>query len=141
MAKNNTKLKVPSTGVGRRVVAPQSGGTGSSENDHPAFCFQHMRDGYCLSNCELKEKAALAETMHELSKLTWAQIHGTHRHGKGCERIDQTSIKGDSVPHYITDDVNLLAFRFFGKAPMVGFRTGRIFHIVWLDRNFTLYKH
>ena len=45
------------------------------------------------------------------------------------------------IPHAVTPDVNLLAFRFSDKAPMIGFRRGATFFIVWLDHQFKLYDH
>ena len=44
----------------------------------------------------------------------------------------------ERIPSVITPDVKILAFRF---CAMVGFRDGVIFHVVWLDRGFTLYDH
>lgn len=52
--------------------------------------------------------------------------------------LPQFRIK-EAKPACITPDVTLIAFRFWGKAPMVGFRDGRTFHIVWLDVDFSLY--
>lgn len=141
MAKNRSKLKRPAVASEQLLTASLSHRVGSSQNEHPVFCLEFLRPAYCLSKCDVKEKAALADTLHELSRLTWSQIQAAPRHGKGCEKIDRASIKGDSIPLHITDDTHLLAFRFFGKAPMVGYRTDRIFHLVWLDRDFTLYSH
>ena len=45
------------------------------------------------------------------------------------------------MPPHITGEVNLLAFRFFGRRPMVGYRNRTTFHVLWLDRDFTLYSH
>jgi hypothetical protein len=46
-----------------------------------------------------------------------------------------------TIPSHLQSDINLLAFRFCAKAPMVGYREGNVFHVVWLDRAFTLYDH
>jgi hypothetical protein len=35
----------------------------------------------------------------------------------------------------------MLAFRFCDKAPMIGYRIGRVFTVLFLDRNHTLYPH
>lgn len=95
---------------------------------------------YSLAKCTDEEKKSFAETIWNLSKLTWLQIKGAHRHGLGTEKIDRASIRA-AVPACVTEDVAILAFRFCGKAPMVGFRSGRIFHIIWFDRDFSLYRH
>lgn len=62
------------------------------------------------------------------------------RHGNGSEIISQSQTRS-SIPEHITDDTKLLAFRFYGKAPMAGYREERIFCVIWLDRDFTLYEH
>ena len=72
--------------------------------------------------------------------MTWAQIKTADRMGLGFETIARSSITA-GIPRHITDDVRLLAFRFFGNAPMVGYRDGRVFFVLWLDRSFTLYNH
>ncbi|MEG4867017.1 MULTISPECIES: hypothetical protein [Microcoleaceae] len=44
-----------------------------------------------------------------------------------------------AIPSHLQDDVNFIAFRFGGMAPMVGYRDGAVLYIIWLDRDFTLY--
>jgi hypothetical protein len=100
-----------------------------------------MSQKYSLENCTSKEKQAFVERMVRLSKLTWGKIIHAPRQALGSEKIKRNSIRGDSVPSKIPPDVDFLALRFHGKAPMVGFRERDIFHIVWLDRDFTLYDH
>lgn len=107
----------------------------------PKFCLEHLRRSYCLSGCDKDEKAAFADRLYELSQLSWQQIAQSSRKGQGSEVIARTSIKGDAIPTVITEDVNILAFRCIGNAPMVGFRSGEVFHVVWIDRAFTLYDH
>jgi hypothetical protein len=46
-----------------------------------------------------------------------------------------------TIPPDVTDDVNFIAFRFYAKAPMVGYRSMEVFHIGWLDRDYSLYDH
>lgn len=75
-----------------------------------------------------------------MSQLTWQQLSQAPRHGQGFESIARKAIKG-TFPSVLTQDVTILAFRFNGKAPMVGFRSGEVFHVVWLDRTFELYDH
>lgn len=75
-----------------------------------------------------------------MSQMTWNELHIAPKHGAGSEKISRTAIKRP-IPQHITEDVSLLAFRFDGKKPMVGYRSGPTFHIVWFDRNFILYDH
>ena len=72
--------------------------------------------------------------------MTWAQIRASDRHASGYEQIARSSIRG-AIPPDITEDVSFIAFRFCAKAPMVGYRDGAVFHVIWLDRDFSLYRH
>jgi hypothetical protein len=101
-----------------------------------------MRKKYNLSLCDSKEKSAFAEQMIKLSQLKWSEITEANRHGLGSEHISQSAITGDKIPRdIIKPDTNLLALRFDAKKAMIGFREKDIFHILWFDRNYTLYKH
>jgi hypothetical protein len=77
----------------------------------PYFSLRYLQASHCLASYEKHEKAAFANTLHELSKMTWAQINSAHRHGSGYEKIIRSSIKA-AIPSHITEDVNLIAFRF-----------------------------
>lgn len=113
----------------------------STDTQPPIFSLTHMANNkYGLNNCQQIEKAAFADKLFRLSQVKWVELQGSQKHGLGCEKIKQESIK-TGIPSIITSDTNLIAFRFHGNAPMVGFRDGRIFHIIWLDRDYTLYDH
>lgn len=75
-----------------------------------------------------------------LSSITWQDIRTSSRHKLGYEKISRSSIK-TSIPTIVTDDVSLIAFRMSGLAPMVGFRIGDVFRLLWLDPKFKLYDH
>jgi hypothetical protein len=113
----------------------------STQQEHPVFCLKYLdRKYYCLSVCTKEEKAAFADTLDRLSQLTWTEISKSSRHGLGYEKIARNSIRA-TIPKHVEDDVIFIAFRFYGKAPMVGYRKDAIFHILWIDRDFTLYQH
>ncbi len=72
--------------------------------------------------------------------MTWDQIRMAHRHGLSTEKINRSAIKA-SLPPSITPDLSFYALRFDGMKPMVGYKSDFIFHVVYLDRAFTLYDH
>lgn len=121
-------------------IQPRESGTGSTDGLTPIFCLRYLAPPFCVSNCERHEQAAFAQTLKRLSTMTWSQIRNSPRHGLGSEKIGRASIKAP-IPAGITDDVDFIAIRFNGKAPMVGFRSNQVLHLVWLDRAFTLYDH
>ncbi len=108
--------------------------------DYPVFCLKHLHKDYHIDKCTAEEKIRLLERLHKLSNMTWQNIQLAPKHGLGSEKIARTSIKA-AIPGHITPEVNFLALRFDGMKPLVGYRSGFILHIIYLDRDFTLYDH
>lgn len=140
MSKNRRKIKKLKQKAVKRKIRDHKAETFSSEQQKPHFSLEYLDGEYSLSGCDKVQKAAFADTLHKLSQLTWAQLKRAGRHGSGYEKIEKHSLKRP-VPGHITDDVNIIAFRFCGKAPMVGYRNRRTFYVIWLDINFSLYSH
>lgn len=134
------RISLPSARRGPRIQAPQPLPQ-DTEHLPPAFSLRHLAKAYCISKCTLREKADFAETLRKLGQMPWAQLKQAPRRGLGYERIARHRITA-GIPPAITDDVDrFYAFRFSGRAPMVGYRDGQVFHIIWLDRTFKLYDH
>ena len=104
------------------------------------FRFVIFKNDFCVDCYEQKEKAALTDKLFWLSQLSWADIRQQHRHKFGYEKISRNSIKA-AIPAHVTEDVELIAFRFCSKVPMVGYKRDATFYVLWLDRAFTLYNH
>lgn len=133
------RIKQPTLDTGARVgVSPEF--AEQPEQRPPEFSFRYVQRSHCVSACERDEKAALVDKLHRLSSLTWAQLKQQPRHGLGFEKISRDSIRVPA-PAHVTPDVDLIAFRFSGMKPMVGYRREATFFILWLDRDFTLYDH
>lgn len=139
MGKGKLKIQSPTPGGSKHILVPAAVQE-SPEQQPPLFSLRYIQRGYSSEECTKDEKAALVDTFHLLSQMTWAEINRSNRHGRGYERISRTQIK-PAIPAYVTDDVNIIAFRFCGQAPMVGYRDGAVFYILWLDRAFTVYPH
>ncbi|MFC2018725.1 hypothetical protein ACFLU4_02050 [Chloroflexota bacterium] len=124
----------------RRITYPIPDST-SRMKDRPLFSFHYLQNSYCISKCQKNDKAAFTDAMRVLSSLTWSQIHGSHRHGLGTEKIKRNNIKV-GIPGEIPEDTNYFwAIRFSGNKPMIGFRDNDIYHIVWFDRKLSVYNH
>jgi hypothetical protein len=134
------KIKQPQKDRGNKLVTPDDKQETSPEKAPPVFSLRYLEGEYCITKCEKDDQAAFALKLLRLSKLTWSQIQSQDRHKLGYEKIARDAIK-ESIPKFITEDVNFIAFRFSGMKPMVGYRDGAIFYVIWLDRNFTLYDH
>lgn len=130
------KLNRPPAKSGKRVGLPEAP---PNWNDYPPlFSFDHMAASHSVATCNDEEKAALADSMWRRSRITWRELRSAGRHGLGAEKITRIN---QPRPAVVTDDVTLLAFRFSGMKAMIGFREGRIFHVIWLDSDFEVYDH
>ena len=112
----------------------------NADNQTPIFSLEYMVDGYCVESCQMDQRAHFAMALFKRSKLTWRELRSTHRHGLGCENISRDSLRVH-LPSRVTEDINIIAFRCIGKAPMIGFRSGRVFNILWIDKNCDAYNH
>jgi hypothetical protein len=137
------KLKKRNTDrVNGLIKAPEVSESIPAQKRKPVFSLHYLDKKYCVSECDKDEKAGLIDQLHILSNMTWQEIDSAPRHGIGREKIARNSIRGkfpDHIKH--EENINICAFRFSGMKAMVGYRQENIFHIIWIDRDFTLYDH
>lgn len=133
-------IKGPKPTKGNKVGLNSGAARLDCNREKPLFSLQFVDPQYCISRCDRDEKAAFADMMRSMSQMTWNELRNAPKHGLGCEKINQSAI-GRPIPSGVTEDVTFLAFRFHAKKPMVGFRVKDVFHVVWFDREFTLYDH
>lgn len=112
----------------------------TSEARPPVFSFEYLQNGWCIQDCEAVERSKMLERLRILGKMPWRELRREHRHRYGCETIERNSLKV-GIPDFLTGDVRLLVFRAFERVAMVGYKNHRVFHVVWIDREFKLYKH
>jgi hypothetical protein len=112
----------------------------NSEARPPVFSFEYLQSGWCIQDCESLERSKMLERLRILGQLPWKALRQAHKHGYGTETIAPGSLKV-GIPSFVTADVRLLAFRAFEKVAMVGYKQDRIFHVIWIDREFKLYQH
>jgi len=138
MGKSKGKLKTSNTKSDRLILKEPE----DYDKMVPLFSLERLQSGnYCLSNLEKDDKAAFADSIFKRKNVTWNQIQQMDRHGLGYEKIAVNSIK-TSVPKFITEEQsNLIAFRFHGLKPMVGYRSKNVFYVLWFDHDFTVYNH
>ena len=135
----NRSIRTPEPNSGK-YIKPKAVIEETPDQQPPVFSLQYLQQGYSLAECDKEEAAAFAQMLARLSQMKWADIKTAARHGLGFEKIARNALK-PPIPSHITDDVNFIAFRFSGMKPMVGYREGVIFHVLWLDRSFSLYAH
>jgi hypothetical protein len=135
------KLHQPKANQGRRIPAPIIEPDNKLIRNHPIFCLRYLHKNYNVESCSQSDRASLIRQMANLSQLSWDDIKQSGRHGMGSEKINRKSIKV-SIPKEITPDVeDFLALRYSGKKVFIGFRNYYIFHMIYIDSDFSVYKH
>jgi len=90
----------------------------------PKFSFQftikHHNFGY--DSLDDKHKVALIDRLKLLGQIKWSVLKQAPRHGLGYEQIERSALNF-SLPDDIPAESNIIAFRFFGMAPILGFRS------------------
>lgn len=137
MAKN--KIKPPAQNSGSKIKPNE---TIDYNSRPPIFSLEKIVNGdYCFSSLDQAAKAAFAESIFKRRNVTWNQLFNIDRHKLGTEKLPIDSLNVPK-PLFLTDDVeHVIAFRFHGLCPMVGYRQKDVFFILWFDHNFTLYDH
>lgn len=107
----------------------------------PKFCMAMMRGDGCVSQCSQEQQAKFAETLRKLSSLTWSQIKQAHRQGLGSEILPREDITPSAIPSNLSEDVKIIAFRYWEKCRMLCYRNREVLHIFWLDRDYSAYDH
>jgi hypothetical protein len=133
---------------GRKGSRPAKSSGPQPDNDgrapdagYPLLCLRHLQPGWGF------EEASGDICQHFLIKwakrasLSWVELVQHGRHGLGSEKLPKKKIK-PQVPEHLEPDDHYLVFRHEGNLPFVGFRSGDVFHVLWIEREYNeLYDH
>jgi len=122
----------------QKKIRPRTENPKSSYDEPPAFSFKYIRKSHCLDCCTLEEKKDLAEALHKRKDTSWNDLLFAPKNGLGYEKINGGWKVSLPEEH---KEKQMLAFRFSGNKPIVGFKEREIFYILWIDRAFNVYKH
>lgn len=132
-------VKEPKKTGSQKLKAPPET-TKVLEKEHMTISLRHLKVSHCISLCENEDKLSFVDKVRILTSKSWMEIGQFPRHGLGYEKISRDSLRV-AVPEHVTPDVSVLAFRFSGKKPMVGYKDGETFYVLWFDRSFDVYAH
>lgn len=111
------------------------------DKNRPVFSFYNIQKGFSLDDLENDEKFSFIKKIVLISQSKWIELKNANKNGYGCEVLtNRNSIKA-TMPSCFPNDASIVVFRFHEKKPMIGFRQKDVFHIVWLDKNLTIYDH
>lgn len=122
--------------------------------DHPYFCFKHVDTStseqykFVLTEAESKE---LIEFACKMAGQSWRDIEQMSTGGKKRRPLHhdqavnsiEACAKRDLNRRDLADiigDRHLFRFRLGGEKRLWGFRSGQVFHVIWLDREHGVYK-
>lgn len=132
------------SGQGGKHIKAQ-GGQGSSKPtifEQPVFSLQNIskQNDYSFDTCTDAEKLSLINRLVALSKMKWSAIHTEDRHGFGSEKV---IIPKERRPVGTPNDRVYYALRFApANKAFIGYKCDEnIFHIIWIDKKYSLYKH
>lgn len=125
----------------RLKLGPIGAGIFEGEEAHPYFCMRFLDRKQELDPCSKEDLAALFKALARLCTISWKQINLSGRHQLGFEQIPVSQLKR-SLPHVFSDDVDkVMVFRYSGKKAMAGHRRKNVFHLLFIDSDFSLYNH
>jgi hypothetical protein len=110
----------------------------STNERNPLFDLSRTVEGFAVGDCTRDEKAAFADRLQHLARMTWTQILMAGRTGAGSETIAQASLNVP-IPGFVTPDRRLLTLRFGDAARIIGFREDAVLHIIWIDPHHRAY--
>ena len=111
------------------------------KSGHPLLCLRHCRSGWGVEELRPEQCQQFLIKWNKRAKLTWDELVQHDRHGLGSEFIPAAKIKPSPPPDSIKRD-RYLVLRHDGNLPFVGFRTGDVFHVLWIEKKYNeLYDH
>ena len=115
----------------------------SPDDNPPRFSLKYLTKdkNFGWESLEKDAKNKLADRIYRLSQHAWSDLRCMDRHALGYEIIDKNALKL-SIPTQITDNHNIIAFRFDGLSAMIGYRSvWGTFYIIAFDTKFQAYDH
>lgn len=110
--------------------------------EHPLFCFRFIHKDFSLDQCSKEHRISFIEKLMKLSQVNWQDLIKCHRHGLGFEKMPMNKLKARLPASISAEFEELLAFRYHGKRPFLGYRNRFIFHVIFIEREFgELYDH
>lgn len=112
----------------------------SAQAGHPVLCLQHLQEKFGIDKLEPSQCQAFLLKWHKRAKLTWTELVQHDRHGLGSEFLPKSKFK-TAIPEHLERD-KYLVFRHEGNHAFAGFRTGDVFHVLWIEAKYNdLYNH
>lgn len=108
---------------------------------YPLLCLRHLQPGWGFEEATAGQCQEFLKKWAKRATFKWVELVQHHRHGLGSEKIPRREIK-PAIPEHLQAEDHYLVFRHEGNLPFVGFRSGDVFHVLWVEREYNdLYDH
>lgn len=140
MGKKGKNLKKPKSKHSNRFKVDDGVERVDYNSSPPIFSLKHIQygGGCCISNCDSNDRSVILDKLLRLSQLAWKQIASQPKTGNGYESIPQFRFD-KPIPNVVTQEVNILVFRYSDAGRIAGFRVNDIYHIIMVGED--LYSH
>lgn len=134
---NKFKIKVPQNNSGKVSL------NAKTKDDMPVFCFRYINDKYSLDNLwnDKKEGFNIIKRILEYSKYTRIEIDKMPRQKWWTEKISKDGIL-KAIPSWFEYE-SILSIRYdnWGLGRIIWSKSGNIFHVLFLDNQWKVYRH
>ncbi|MBA4549241.1 hypothetical protein H1R82_10585 [Thermoactinomyces intermedius] len=134
MGKKKIKPKRRKKIAGKSVLIPQPE-QGSTDGDSPVFSFKYCDNNkFVLWDLSKPELMRLMDFFKQAERLTWGEIIKQRKRGLRYDSRSTNEIKY-KLPDDLSEDLTLIHLAMSGRGRVWGFRDGRIFHVIWFDKD------
>ena len=108
----------------------------------PKISFEFLKGEYCITKCEIREKAEIADSLYRLSQHTWQELLTLGRKHGGCEPLPLSAFNCPIPKNLLfQEQKHATVFHNPQKLPIIGFRIEDILYVFCIDRTYTAYNH
>ncbi|MBH0778155.1 hypothetical protein [Nocardia bovistercoris] len=114
--------------------------TPTGERGYPILCLRHLQTGWGIDRLTPAQCREFLVKWHKRTAFTWNELIQHGKHGLGHEQLPKVTFK-PRIPEWLERD-SYMVFRHERNLPFVGFRTGDVFHVLWIETRYgELYDH
>jgi len=108
---------------------------------YPVLCLRHAHPRFGVEQLNDKQRSELLLKWSKRVQHSWTELQTHGKHGLGYEMIPASMIK-PQCPHETLAQDKYLVFRHQGNLPMIGFKAGTVFHVLWIEAEYNaVYEH
>jgi len=106
-----------------------------------SISFKRIEAGekYCLSVCTQNELKDIADSLRQLTSMSWQDVLSTAGKGKNKAGLGYTTYSDDALkeswPNWLSNDTKVSAVRASSCVRVFGVYIDHIYYLIWFDRN------